>query len=343
VKHTEPRPPRLVAAVATLALLSSGALACGAPRASGKAGPAAAPPGVVAGANRTASVAAGGHGAGPDPGESRAAPSSVQTRPVVLVMPSGEAYLVLGLGPDPRSGADVWSVVYVAGDDPGALELPETRARLASMALDVVGALHPLAELANAERLSVAALFGKPRASGAVELRWYARDGGRWSADGSPRRYAVEQVPAFDGQVVRDRDEEAAARGAAADFMSDARRADYDAAWERTSAFAKATMSRAEFDRHVAAMRSVDATGDAALYLSFPATDRFLPGAFVEAWLAPDAADGSGVQALTLRLDDDMEWRVAGVVDVSSAPSPPALGSPREDPVASRPGRSLTP
>jgi hypothetical protein len=93
-------------------------------------------------------------------------------------------------------------------------------------------------------------------------------------------------------------------------------------------------MSRAEFDRHLASMRPVGAPLDAKLYLSFPATERFLPGSFMEAWLVRETADGSGVQALTLRLDDDMEWRVAGLVDVSVAPPTPVLASPRADPFA---------
>ena len=78
----------------------------------------------------------------------------------------------------------------------------------------------------------------------------------------------------------------------------------------------------------------MDAPGDAKLYLSFPATERFLPVSSIEAWLARDTAEGSGVQALTMRLDDDMEWRVAGVVDVSVAPPAPVVASPREDPFA---------
>jgi hypothetical protein len=78
----------------------------------------------------------------------------------------------------------------------------------------------------------------------------------------------------------------------------------------------------------------VDPASDAGLYLSFPAAERFVPGSFMEVWLARDAADGAGVQSLTLRLDDDMQWRVAGVMDVSAAPPPSVLASPGEDPFA---------
>lgn len=316
---------RRARAAATAALLSFGAVGCAGTRASSDAAPVATPPAASTDASRPVAAAAG---------ESRLAPPAVQARPVILVMPSGDAYLVLGAGLEERSGGDAWNVLYVAGDDPAALGRPETGARLASIASDLVDAFHPIAELAKVKRLSVAALLGKPGASGAIEQRWYARDGRGWRADGAPRDYAVEQVPAIDGQGVRDRQEEAAARDVATEFMSDAGRADYDAAWARTSAFVKATMSRAEFDRYLAAMRPVDAAHDARLYLAFPATGRFLPGSLMEAWFARDAVDGAGVQALTLRLDDDMEWRVVGLVDVSAAPPPPVVASPGDDPFA---------
>jgi hypothetical protein len=314
---------RRARAAATTALLFCGAVACAGTRASSNAAPPAAPP--------AASTDASGPVAAADTGESRPAPIPVQARPLVVVMPSGDAYLVLGAGPEQRMRGDAWQVVYVAGDDPAELARPETRARLASIAADFVGAFQPIAE-AKVQRLSVAALFGTPGGSGVIEQRWFARGAGPWRADGAPRQFAVEQVPAIDGKLVRERREEAAARDAAVEFMSDAGRADYDAAWARTSAFTKTTMSRAEFDRHLASMRPVDAPRDAKLYLSFPATERFLPGSFMEAWLARETADGSGFQALTLRLDDDMEWRVAGVVDFSVAPPTPVLASPREDP-----------
>jgi hypothetical protein len=48
------------------------------------------------------------------------------------------------------------------------------------------------------------------------------------------------QVPAVHAEVVRDPDEEAGARETAAEFITDADRADYDAAWAKTSARVKA-------------------------------------------------------------------------------------------------------
>jgi len=56
----------------------------------------------------------------------------------------------------------------------------------------------------------------------------------------------------------------------------------------------------------------VDAPCDEKLFIAFPApAERFLPGTFVDAWVACDGADRV-VRALSLRPDDDMECRVAG-------------------------------
>jgi hypothetical protein len=133
----------------------------------------------------------------------------------------------------------------------------------------------------------------------------------------------VAQVPAIDTPVVRDPNEEARARDAAAEFISDADRADYDAAWAKTSALVKAVISRAEFERRLAALPRADAGRDGKLYLAFSAAmDRFLPGAFMEAWLARESSDGVAIEALALRLDDDMEWRIAGVLKAIPARAP---------------------
>jgi hypothetical protein len=66
-----------------------------------------------------------------------------------------------------------------------------------------------------------------------------------------------------------------------------------------------------------------DAGRDGKLYLAFSAAmDRFLPGAFMEAWLARESSDGVAIEALALRLDDDMEWRIAGVLKAIPARAP---------------------
>lgn len=293
------RSARRVAVAA--AILSCAAIACRTPAAGRAAAPESAPPAAEK--------------------ESRPASIRLDGAPAVLVMPSGDGYLVLRAGPgQPADGA--WHVVYLAGDDAAALARPGAGARLASIARDFLEAFRPLAEVAQAKRLSVTAVFGKPGGEGAIEQSWFARDGRRWRADGAASR-GVALVPRIEGPVVRDPDEEASARDAAAEFIWDADRADYDAAWARTSALVKAVMSRAEFERRLAALPRADGGGDGKLYLSFSApVDGFLPGAFMEAWLARESVDGVAIEALALRLDDDMEWRIAGVLQVSPARAP---------------------
>jgi hypothetical protein len=236
-------------------------------------------------------------------------------------MPSGDAHLVLGTGPEQLDGGVMWHVLYLAGPDPAELQRPEADARLASVARDLADAFRPLSEVAQARRLSVTAVLGKPGGSGAIEQRTFVRDAETWRTDGEVRRRAIAHVPGPHAEIVRDPEEEARARDAAAEFLSDASRADYDAAWAKASAVVKVLMSRTEFERHLAALAWVDAPCDEKLYIAFPASaEPFLPGAFVEAWVACDGAD-RGVRALSLRLDDDMEWRVAGAAQLTSAPA----------------------
>jgi hypothetical protein len=257
------------------------------------------------------------------------ASAALDAPPRVLVMPSGDAYLVLRSRPVQLGDGAAWDVLYLAGGDPADLARPEAQARLASTAGDLLEAFHPLAEVLRLGRLSVTAMVGEPGGRGVTDQRWFARDAGRWRADGAARSQAVAQVPAIDPPVVRDQGEEASARDAATAFISDTERSDYDAAWARTSALVKAVMSRTEFERRLAALSRADGAGGARLYLSFPApTERFLPGAFMEAWLVRENADGFGVQTLALRLDDDGEWRIAGVVEVTAAPEPTANPTP---------------
>jgi hypothetical protein len=139
----------------------------------------------------------------------------------------------------------------------------------------------------------------------------------------------MTQVPAIDMDVVRDRDAEARVLHLAAEFVSDTDRADYDAAWSRTSALAKATMTRAEFEHRVSALRRAAGAGDPNLYLALPASgEPLVPGSVLEAWFARKLDDGLALEALMLRLDDDLEWRVASVVELTptsvAGPTPAA-------------------
>jgi hypothetical protein len=316
---------------AAAALLACAAVACHAPGAARGAAPAGAPPAADPKGSRPAplEVAASAPGAGVE-----APPRAVamDARARILVMPSGATYLLLGAGPAQLGDAVAWDVLYQAGREPEDLVRPDAEAGRASAAHELFEAFRPLAEFAHLEHLSITAMFGEPGGSGALEQRWFARDAGRWRADGVPRRLAVAQVPAFDVGGARDPDEEERARDAAAQFISDADRADYDAAWSRTSALAKAELSRTEFDRRLAARPHADTAGDPKLYLVFSApASRFLPGSFVEAWIVRESADGFCIEALVMRVDDDFEWRVAGLVQVSVPPAAPMIAAPSQE------------
>jgi hypothetical protein len=172
-------------------------------------------------------------------------------------------------------------------------------------------------------RLCVTAVLGRPGEGGVAEQHGFERQAGQWRADGAPSWLAVQRVPAIGSDVVRDRDAEDRAREAAGAFISDAARADYDAAWARTSPLAKAVMSRAEFERRLGAPDAARAP-EPTPYLAFPApAGPFLPGAFIEAWITRESPRDASVETLTMRLDDDMEWRVAGVARLTRA-RPPA-------------------
>jgi hypothetical protein len=234
-------------------------------------------------------------------------------------MPSGDALLLLGGGLEQLDGGLVWHVSYVAGSDPAELRRPEADERLASVARDLADAFSPLAQVAQARRLVVTAVAGIPGRGGAIEQRAFVRDGETWRAEGDVRRQTIANVPGPDAELVRHPEEEAGARDAASEFLSDASRADYDAAWAKASAVVKVATSRTEFERHLAALGWVGARCDANPYIMFAASvERFLPGTFVEAWAA---CDDRSVRALALRLDDDMEWRVVDAAQLTSAPA----------------------
>jgi hypothetical protein len=309
-------------ASAAAVLLGCASIACRTPDVSRRAAPVTVPPGA-----KPMEISA--------PLVVDVSPRVVNEAPArVVVTPSGGAYLVLRAGPEQLDDGSAWGVVYHAGDDAEAPARPGAEAGLVSVANELLEAFAPLADVAQVGRLSVTALFGKTGGIGVMERRWFARDAGRWRADGGARRFAVAPVPPIDAALVRHPEEEARARGAAVEFISDADRGDYDAAWSRTSALAKAIMSRTEFERRLSAFHHVGTAGGAEPYLAFPASGEwFLPGALVEAWLARKLVDGPGVQAVVLRLDDDMEWRVATVLEAKSDsassvdPGPPRPGT----------------
>jgi hypothetical protein len=331
-------PPRHLA---TVALLAFALCACSAPGAARRA-PAAARPTVVP-ASAPSSAAAPPATA---PAQSEALEAREEARPLLLVLPSGDAYLVLGSAPSRRDDGVSWDVVYHAGGNPAALEDPVDRERRASAARELLGAFRLLAEVAQTRRLSVTAVLGRPGERGVAEQHRFERAAGQWRPDGPPSWLGVERVPPIDPDAVRDRDAEDRAREAAGAFVSDAGRGDYDAAWARTSPLAKAVMSRAEFERRLAQTDAARAP-DPTPYLAFPVpAGPFLPGVFVEAWITRETPRDASVETLTMRLDDDMEWRVAGAAKVTRARPPAAQagdGGEAELPSARSAGASVGP
>jgi hypothetical protein len=258
----------------------------------------------------------------------------------VLVMPSGKAYLVLRVGGEQRGGVAACDVLYLAGDDGAELTRPETQERLVAVAREFLTAFAPIAEAASVARLSVTAMFGRPGASAAVQRLWFVRQPAGWRAEPDATERGVAQVPSIGVSVVRDPDEEHGARSAAAEFLSDADRADYDAAWARTSALVKAAMSRADFERILAARPRSSGDDDGDLYVTFSApVDRFLPGANMEAWVARQTPGGPILETLALRLDDDMEWRVAAALQLTRTPAPTGAVGQAEIPAPEPPAR----
>jgi hypothetical protein len=319
--------PRRSARASALALLSCTALACHTAGATSSTTAAAA---VAASETGTASLPVKTSERPParvstESSESRPAPALADEVPCVLVTPSGNAYLVLRAGPARHDPALTWDVLYLAGHDAGELARPDAQDRLAVVARELVAAFAPMAEIGHIERLSITAMFGKPDAAGRVERLWFTRDAAGWHAAVAAGERGVTHVPPVQIALSRDPGEEASARDVAAEFISDVDRDDYDAAWARTSALAKAIVSRADFERTLEQLPDPDRDRDGDLYLTFVAAQRFLPGANMIAWVARETAVGRIVEMLSLRLDDDMTWRVADVAGLAAAPAPSAV------------------
>ncbi len=324
------RTSSLRARVGALTVVACAALACGTASVAGRPGITTAP------AARTAPRAAPPRESGPAP--TVFGPTTDGADPVsetvasVVVMPSGSAYLVLRAGPERRGGVLTWEVVYLAGDGARTLTQPEVQGWLGRAAGELVEAFAPMAEVGGLEHLSVTAVFGAPGGVGAVERRGFTRDGTGWHVASAPPERGDGRVPPVRLDIVRDPEAEVSARAAAASFIRDADRADYDAAWARTSALVKAKTSRAEFERCLETRPAADPGRVGDLTVSFYSPlEPFLPGSTMLAWVGRSTSTGPTLELLSLRLDDDMEWRVAGEAAWSAQPPPSA--ATREGPV----------
>jgi hypothetical protein len=244
--------------------------------------------------------------------------------PRLLVTAAGDAFVVLALGPVQLSGTPAWSVAYAAG--PGAPEetASAAQARLEATAQVLFGVFRPVAEAAQLERVSVTAVSGTPAAGGVAQEIGFVKGAQGWQAT-APQRRPVDRVPFLPRDVTRDLAEETDAREVALAFLGDLDRADYDAAWAKSSALVKAGVSRVTFEGQLAALpKAAGGAPHAELYSAFFANaGRYLPGAEMEVWFTRRTEAGPAVDTFQLRLDDDMAWRVAGVRELSGAARAP--------------------
>ncbi|HYS79849.1 MAG TPA: hypothetical protein VEM76_04035 [Anaeromyxobacteraceae bacterium] len=238
----------------------------------------------------------------------------VESSPRLLVTPAGGAFLLLGAGPLQAFGRGAWSITYAAAPDRSAAAGAVARQRLGAAADILFGTYQLLAEAEGLDLVSVTALFGAPGERGLAEQIWYRRDQLGWKAT-APLERPIQVVPSQPASVGRELAEEGGAREIAREFLLDVDHADYDAAWQLSSAVVKATFSRAAFERQLRALPTASpAPTRQELCWSFPATGGgFIPGAELEVWFARATAAGGALDAVRLRLDDDMTWRVASL------------------------------
>jgi hypothetical protein len=182
-----------------------------------------------------------------------------------------------------------------------------------------------VAEAAGADLLAVTAVFGTPGESGTTEQITYFRDGNTWRRSPGTSRGELRLVPVLPG-AGRDLDAEKKAVEVALQFLGAVDRAEYDAAWDLSSAVVKATLSRSKFQQQLRALASRPGAERHELYRSLPIREGgLIPGSELEVWFALPEGTRSSVESVLLRLDDDMELRVAGVKELS--PPDPATGA----------------
>jgi len=242
-------------------------------------------------------------------------------RPQLVVTSRGDGYLVLDAGLGQVGGSAAWIVTYVASPDRAQALAPDARARLAATADALLGAFRLHAQVSQVDLVSIVAVFGAPGGPGLADQIAYRRDARGWQA-GTATRRELERVPPAPLAVALS-PKEIGAPEVALEFLKDVDAGDYDAAWTLSSAVIKATMSRVSFERELAAQsrRPAPASPRFELYRSFPAGGSLVPGAEMEVWFALSGGRAPGLQSVRLRLDDDLEWRVAGVQQVlASAP-----------------------
>jgi hypothetical protein len=241
----------------------------------------------------------------------------------IVVTPRVGPFLVLGAGPVQLGSRTSWSITYQAAPDRASADAPDSRERLGVTAEILRLTYELVAEAAGADILAVTAVFGAPGESGTTEQITYIRGGETWQRTPGTSRGELRLVPSFPPVIDRVLDVEKKAMRIALEFLGAVDRAQYDAAWDLSSAVVKATLSRARFQDQLRALVSRPGTERHELYQTLPVlADGLIPGSELEVWFVRHHGARSSVESVLLRLDDDMELRVAAVKEL--VPTEPA-------------------
>jgi hypothetical protein len=131
-------------------------------------------------------------------------------------------------------------------------------------------------------------------------------------------RNEIAAVPALPARFERDRAAEGSAIEVALRFLDDIDRRDFDDAWDLSSAVLKATMSRPSFEARLRALPSAGRAERQEAFHTF-APGAFIPGSELDILFARPEA----LEAILLRMDDVMEWRVAALATMArEVPAP---------------------
>jgi hypothetical protein len=239
----------------------------------------------------------------------------LEARPRLLVTPDGGAYLVLAAGPVKVGPRLAWSVAYVAAPDRGVATAPGTDERLRRAADALFRSQRLLAELAGVDLFSVNALFGAPGERGVSLELTYARGADAWHASPTVFSDEVAETPMLPARLDRDPPEESSAVEVALRFLEHVDQREFDAAWDLSSAVVKATMSRVSFEQQLGAVAQRDAAAQRQEAFHSFAPGAFIPGASFEIVFERPQA----LEAIVLRLDDDMSWRIAALRTFTAA------------------------
>lgn len=249
------------------------------------------------------------------------AAESVQTlvadaTPLVVVTPDAAAYVLVGAGAVKIGAHVAWIVAYLATVDRGDAAAPTDAERL-RVADALFRAQQVAAEAAGADLVSVVAVSGPPGQPGVSEELTYVRERDGWNRPARPLRGQVPSVPAVGPVAERDPAVEASAVEVAERFLACIDASDFDAAWDLASAVVKATMSRTSFERQLRPLRP-PAGGEPRreAFHGFP-LGPFIPGAYLEVLFVGPRV----LEAIRLRMDDDMEWRVAALRTFARTPA----------------------